>query len=75
MFYTSGFHDLSVICLQSTSSLAMYPQELTVMDETFAYLSRAVVSAHSPNVLTATHVDAIIQILDRWPSSQRFPGF
>jgi phospholipase A-2-activating protein len=52
----------------------MYPQELNALDELFAYLSKAVVSTQPSVTVTAKHVDAIIQILDRWPSSQRFPG-
>ncbi|KAF8163523.1 phospholipase A-2-activating protein [Crassisporium funariophilum] len=59
----------------STSSLAMYPDEINLLDEAFAYLSQVTVSPARPpsNSLTHVHVEAIIQILERWPSSQRFP--
>lgn len=54
----------------------MYPQEISSIDETFTYLSHLTSSPPEipPNALTAGHVDAIIQVLDRWPSSQCFPG-
>ncbi|KAF8809106.1 PFU-domain-containing protein, partial [Phlegmacium glaucopus] len=59
----------------STSSFAMYPNEIAVVDEIFAYLSQITASpVRQPSKsLTHVHVEAIIQILDRWPSSQRFP--
>ncbi|KAF8197500.1 phospholipase A-2-activating protein [Pholiota molesta] len=43
----------------STSSLAMYPDEIKYLEEAF-HLKHA-------------HVDAIISVLERWPPSQRFP--
>lgn len=54
----------------------MYPEETAAVDQAFAYLSQAIASPprRPSNNLTVTHVEAIIQILDRWPSSQRFPG-
>lgn len=54
----------------------MYPEETKAIDETFLYLSDMTSSPPRPtsDVLTAVHVEAIIQILERWPSSQRFPG-
>ncbi|TCD70923.1 hypothetical protein EIP91_000829 [Steccherinum ochraceum] len=60
----------------STSSLSMYSKELNLIDETFVYLSQAVAK---PNEIPAAgapgaeHIDAIVQLLERWPSSQRFP--
>lgn len=59
----------------STSSLAMYPEEVTRIDETFDYLTEVTASPprHPSTSLTAAHVESIIQILERWPSSQRFP--
>ncbi|KAL0946557.1 hypothetical protein HGRIS_012762 [Hohenbuehelia grisea] len=59
----------------STSSLAMYPQEVTAIDEIFAYLGQTIATPpQQPSVtLTAAHVEAIIQVLSRWPTSQRFP--
>jgi len=59
----------------STSSLAMYPNETVVVEEIFLYLSQITASPTQlpSKPLTHVHVEAIIQILDRWPSSQRFP--
>ncbi|TFK42378.1 WD40-repeat-containing domain protein [Crucibulum laeve] len=59
----------------STSSFAMYPDEISAIDEAFNYLSQitATPPRHPSNSLSSAHVDAIIQILDRWPPSQRFP--
>ncbi|KAI0636627.1 phospholipase A-2-activating protein [Trametes polyzona] len=59
----------------STGYLAMYPQELNLIDETFTYLAQAVSHPLDPPVkkLTGNHIDAIIQLLERWPQSQIFP--
>ncbi|KAF9484697.1 phospholipase A-2-activating protein [Pholiota conissans] len=59
----------------STSSLAMYPDEIKSLEESFAYLNLITTSPPStpPKALTHTHVDAIISVLERWPPSQRFP--
>ena len=60
---------------QSTSSLAMYPQELNLIEETFTYLTQVVSHPTEPpsKKLTSSHIDAIIQLLERWPQSQLFP--
>ncbi|GLB34723.1 putative PFU (PLAA family ubiquitin binding) [Lyophyllum shimeji] len=59
----------------STSSLAMYPEERSKINDVFAFLTE--VTATPPRrpatSLSATHVEAVMGILDRWPSSQRFP--
>lgn len=62
--------------LQSTSSTAMSDQELGLIDETFSYLSQILIAPPSspPNTLNASHINAIIALLERWPLSQRFPG-
>ncbi|EJF66161.1 phospholipase A-2-activating protein [Dichomitus squalens LYAD-421 SS1] len=59
----------------STGYLAMYPQELNLIEETFAYLAQAVSHPLDPpsKKLTHNHIDAIIQLLERWPQSQLFP--
>jgi len=58
----------------STMSLALYPDEVNLIDEVFAYLNQALAGTPTPqNISLIAHVDAIIQILDRWPLSQRFP--
>lgn len=53
----------------------MYPQEVTLLEETFAYISAASATSPSkaPSSLSRAHIEAIISILERWPSSQRFP--
>ena len=66
---------LLTMMLQSTSSLGMYPQELNLIEETFTYLTQAVSHPLDPpsKRLTGSHIDAIIQLLERWPQSQLFP--
>lgn len=61
---------------QSTSSLALYPNEIKSLEETFEYLALVTSTppVDPPAPLSSTHVDAIISIFERWPSSQRFPG-
>ncbi|KAJ3866808.1 phospholipase A-2-activating protein [Lentinula novae-zelandiae] len=62
----------------STSSLAMYPQELASLEETFAYLTHITDPKSSNSNLptpTASNVDAIIQIIQRWPSAALYPVF
>ena len=54
----------------------MLPKEVSSIDETFAYLSHAVASPSKrpqPS-LTSAHLETVIQIMDQWPESQRFPG-
>lgn len=59
----------------STATLAMYPEELATIEEAFTYLSQVTSTTpqHSLPPLGGSHADAIIQILERWPASQRFP--
>ncbi|KAI0748494.1 phospholipase A-2-activating protein [Daedaleopsis nitida] len=59
----------------STAYLAMYPQELSMVEETFTYLTQVVAHPLDPpsKKLTGSHVDAIVQLLERWPQSQLFP--
>ncbi|TFY60426.1 hypothetical protein EVJ58_g5154 [Rhodofomes roseus] len=64
----------------STSSLAMYPQERTRIDESFAFLSALVSQlAHWNNPPPGTkpptprHLDAISALLERWPRESLFP--
>ncbi|KAH9043072.1 WD40-repeat-containing domain protein [Lactarius pseudohatsudake] len=57
----------------STSALAMYPDEIGHMEEAFTFLSKSI-AGKSPTVkLTSAHVETVVQILNRWPASQRFP--
>ncbi|KAG2067056.1 PFU-domain-containing protein [Suillus decipiens] len=59
----------------STATLAMYPDELATVEEAFTYLSQVTSTTSQPSLppLGGTHADAIIQVLERWPASQRFP--
>ncbi|KDQ61148.1 hypothetical protein JAAARDRAFT_573658 [Jaapia argillacea MUCL 33604] len=60
----------------STSPLVMSPEELRLVDETFTYLSQAIAQPagrSNTNKLSPAHVEAIMAILSRWPTSQRFP--
>ncbi|KAG1823274.1 WD40-repeat-containing domain protein [Suillus variegatus] len=59
----------------STAPLAMYPEELEIVEEAFTYLSQVTSTPSQPSLppLGGTHAEAIIQILERWPASQRFP--
>ncbi|KAF8637390.1 hypothetical protein AX17_002886 [Amanita inopinata Kibby_2008] len=59
----------------STSTLAMYPDEISAFDDAFAYLSHliAAIPQRPAQPLTEAHIEAIMQVLERWPSSQRFP--
>ncbi|KAI9446298.1 WD40-repeat-containing domain protein [Lactarius indigo] len=57
----------------STSALAMYPDEIGHLEEAFTFLSKSI-AGKSPTVkLTSAHVETVVQILNRWPASQRFP--
>ncbi|KAH9996848.1 phospholipase A-2-activating protein [Russula vinacea] len=57
----------------STSALALYPDEIGHLEEIFTFLTQSA-AERSPTVnLTNTHIDTVVQILDRWPASQRFP--
>ncbi|KAL0565642.1 WD repeat protein Lub1 [Marasmius crinis-equi] len=59
----------------STSVLAMYPEEISTIDDIFAWLVQAVnnPSSSPPNSPNTASVETILQILDRWPRDQRFP--
>jgi len=59
------------MAFQSTSSIAMYPQEVALLEEIFTYLT--VSTPTPPSSLTVAHIEAIMSILERWPTSQRFP--
>lgn len=69
-------HGENLPLFQSTTAVAIYGPEAAKLDEAYAYLYQALAS---PGKITArpldkTHLDAIEQILDRWPSSSRFPS-
>lgn len=50
----------------------MYPQEVALLEEIFTYLTVSTTATPS-SPLTVAHIEAIISILERWPTSQRFP--
>ncbi|KAI0256861.1 WD40-repeat-containing domain protein [Lactifluus subvellereus] len=57
----------------STSALAMYPDEIGHLEEAFTFLAQSA-AGKSPTVkLTSAHVETVVQMLNRWPASQRFP--
>ena len=60
--------------VQSTSALAMYPDEVGHLEEVFTFLAQSTAGRSPTARLTSAHVETVIQILDRWPASQRFPG-
>lgn len=62
--------------MQSTSSLALYPEELDLVDEAFVFLTGALGNTPTApgTVLGVNHLNALSAILERWPLSQRFPG-
>ncbi|GJJ12306.1 hypothetical protein Clacol_006547 [Clathrus columnatus] len=59
----------------STSSLAISTQEMYTIDQAFDELSFTLgaSSFRGTSPITNVHVDVLIQILERWPVSQRFP--
>ncbi|PFH54172.1 hypothetical protein AMATHDRAFT_72694 [Amanita thiersii Skay4041] len=59
----------------STSTLAMYPEEIHAFDDAFAQLSllTATPSQKPAQPLSAVHIEAVMQVLERWPASPRFP--
>ena len=60
------------MAFQSTSNIAMYPQEVALLEEIFTYLTVSTTTTPPP-LLTVAHIEAIMSILERWPTSQRFP--
>ncbi|KAF7295597.1 Phospholipase A-2-activating protein [Mycena indigotica] len=57
----------------STMTLAFYPEEIRAIDESFNYVQQCSTGSRPTNPLSAAHVDALIHILERWPSSLRLP--
>jgi phospholipase A-2-activating protein len=52
----------------------MYPDEIGHLEDAFTFLSQST-AGKSPIVkLTSDHVDTVVQMLNRWPAAQRFPG-
>lgn len=56
--------------------MALYPDELKTVDTALSFLTQAAASpsAATESTLNNTHVEVVTQILERWPSSIRFPG-
>ncbi|KAI0053878.1 PFU-domain-containing protein [Auriscalpium vulgare] len=57
----------------STSALAMYPDEVGQLEEAFSFLSQSITGGRPSASLTPAHIETVVNILDRWPASQRFP--
>ncbi|KAF9261438.1 phospholipase A-2-activating protein [Marasmius fiardii PR-910] len=59
----------------STSVLAMYPEEISTIDDIFSYLAHVVndPSKPPPHPPNTAGLEAVMQIIDRWPRDQRFP--
>ncbi|KAI0063399.1 phospholipase A-2-activating protein [Artomyces pyxidatus] len=57
----------------STSALAMYPDEVGQLEEAFTFLSQSIAGMAPSPPLTHSHIETVVNILDRWPASQRFP--
>jgi phospholipase A-2-activating protein len=67
-------HSYYLTFAQSTSALAMYPDEIGYLEDAFTFLAQSTTGKSSTVSLTSAHVETVVQILDRWPASQRFPG-
>jgi phospholipase A-2-activating protein len=52
----------------------MYPDETMHLDEVFTFLAQSTAGKSPTAKLSSVHVETVVQILDRWPASQRFPG-
>jgi phospholipase A-2-activating protein len=65
----------SYLDFQTTSSLAVYPEESAALTEIFADLEdlTATPPRRSTSSLNESHIDSVISILERWPTAQRFP--
>lgn len=72
-FFLLWFYTINI--KQSTSSIAMYPNETMLLEDIFTYLGAVSGPPASKSLAppTPAHIEAIISILERWPSSQRFP--
>ena len=53
----------------------MYPQEMALIDETFATLARAVADPTNlpQDFPGSAHLDALIRVLERWPPGAVYP--
>lgn len=61
---------------KSTSALAISQAEMDSLDQSFDFLTKATTATGmpTPSSLSSSHVDTVVQILERWPASQRFPS-
>jgi len=60
---------------QSTSTLALHPEEVALFTQMFDYLAAVTGGGRNPGqtVPNEQHIEALIQVLDRWPAIHRFP--
>lgn len=62
------------IKLQSTSHLAIYPNEVHRFEEMIVALDSAVTGElPARDALTWTHLDTVLGVLERWPADPRWP--
>jgi hypothetical protein len=61
---------------KSTAHLALFPEEMSLFMEIFNYLAAITADEDLTGVVAPglEHVEAIINVLDRWPATHRFPG-
>ncbi|ESK90187.1 phospholipase a-2-activating protein [Moniliophthora roreri MCA 2997] len=73
---TKVFHFNDVLRNEiSTTMSAMYPEEISAIEGVFLYLGQVVSdpSTAAQNIPDASSVEAILQVIERWPRDQRFP--
>lgn len=51
----------------------MYPNEAGAFEEIFLYLLSVTPTTTGPSVLSTTHAEALISVLNRWPAAHVFP--
>ena len=60
---------------QSTSTLALHPEEVVLFTQMFDYLAAVNGGRRSSGQIVPNeqHIEALIHVLDRWPAIHRFP--
>ena len=59
---------------QSTSTVALHPEEVVLFTQMFDYLAVVSGGRNSWKAMPGEqHIEALIQVLDRWPAIHRFP--
>lgn len=74
-----GVSDLTIgtedLMQQFTSTLALHPEEVALFTQMFDYLAAVNGGGKTSGrtVPNEQHIEALIQVLDRWPAIHRFP--